>query len=583
MPSGALDFGGGLAKGLATVFGNQRAAEDQKARDTAAQRAAFGRDLLPEVLKRLKSPDDLPLVMPYLDEALGTTGAKFKKGEIDPRDFIMQALGPAFSGAGSPSGPASSGEAVGRPAAPAPGVGAGAVTPATPAQSDEAVVRQMFAPRPNASTVAEVPVTAQTPPVAQTPGAGGSAAVAPAAAPAKRPGLQLLSDAELIERNTSNEAVVANATMQRQTKLARDIYDQFKDLDDDFTLYDALAMAGFRTDYNRQYASGAAGQTMRGLDAQIQRREAELGRTLTADEALEERAKYFAQSRSVTDREAISREKYGVATNLLTPEQQADVNATYEAQIGNRAYRRTAAGNEADFNAPLTPAQAQASNLPVGTTGAQVAGQSILKDAEVEQRRTTESLRDTLTDIDTRLIDAALPDENELAGKLPGAASEIRRRTTHRNEFAALEAAVDNIVNVAARVVAGAKGAQSEADAKRAENAVVGLKNSIFDPLAGDTRQSAKARIKETLKIVNEVLAKLPTQATPGTPQTPAPRADGKRVSGSAPAPAAPAAAAAAGGRPGGTGGFGVTHAGKYYTFPSQAALDAFKRGLKIP
>lgn len=532
-----LGFGAGLAEGLAGVFSAKRQNDQALARDRENRNAQIGMGVLNHLITsgRIASYDDL---MPYVDLTLGTGGKKPKKGEISPHDILSQVLAPTFSAAGG-AGAAASG---GIPSASPPAAG----VQATP--SDAAVVADMG----RTATPAGAPAAAA--PVA----APASAPTAPTGQP-RQSGIRLLSDAEMVERQVSNEGIAEKATMERRSKLARELYEQFKTVDNDFTLYDALAMAGFRTDYNRQYGSTASG-IMRGFDAQVQRKAQELGRPLTTAETEELRTTWFAANRSGgTNREALARAKFGQAFNLLTPPQQQEIIAAETALIGGQSYARTAAGNQADFNAPLTPTQAQTANLPVGTTGPQVAGQSILKDAEVEQRRSTESLKTTLADIRDRLVPAALPKADSLGGLAPGAAFALRRRSPEfRDQIAALESAVNNVVNVAARTVAGQRGAQTEKDAARAEAAIVALKDAV---LTGDTVESATVRINESLKIIDEVLSKLPQQAVPTTGT-----AQGGRSTGNATT----------------TGRFSTKYNNKTYTFNTQAKLDAFKRRYGI-
>jgi hypothetical protein len=127
-----------------------------------------------------------------------------------------------------------------------------------------------------------------------------------------------------------------------------------------------------------------------------------------------------------------------------------------------------------------------------------------------------------------------------------------------------LDSAVQGVVNVLARAVAEQKGTQTEKDADRAFASVVSLQDDLLSPLKGDTQESAKARIEQTLLTLDTILSNLPNDPTPqpkpaGTTQA---------------APAGPTA---------GAGQFSVVVGGQAYSFPTQAALDLFKRAANIP
>jgi hypothetical protein len=521
--AGAVDFGAGLAQGLAQAYGNDRANKNQLTRDKELNQMALGRDVLGFLINsgRVSDYNDL---MPFVDHAMGNTlggkPVKPKAGETDPHEILRFALEPLLSGGGAAPAPESS---AGAPAA-SSAVGGPQAVPAAPAASVAGVApMDVAAPVPAALPARTTPNG--IPPLVPdgAPAAGGPASTATS------PGIRLLSDGEMIEREVSNQATKTRAMATEQSKLARQFYDQFKGLDPDFTLYDALAMAGFKTDYNRTYSTGSQG-ILRGLDAFIAQRKAEAtaaGQPFGSEEELKARADWMAQARSGgVNREAIARAQYGKAFNQLTETEAASVIKAETALIGQQAYTRTDAGNKADFNAPLTPTQAMATNLPVGTTGPEVKGQGVSTQADIDARRGTENLVTQLTHIDKDLIDAALPDENELGGLLPGAWFALARRgalpglsreqnNAKRDAIAALEAAVNNSVNVIARNVAQQRGTQTERDAERAEAAMVSLRDQI---IKGDTRQTARTRLGETLAVVNQNLAKLPQQAMPTAP-----------------------------------------------------------------
>lgn len=528
-----LDIASGLAQGLAGVYGEKRRTDTARKAQREGRQQELGMQVLGHLIESGRVADYNDLV-PFVDLAFGTTGQKPKKGEISHHAILQQVLQPGFAASSA--------------SAEAPTAGQG-VSASTPAGGAADIVRSMGAP----SSPASAPAAA--------------ASATPAAAPAtvnRSGGLRILSDAEVLQKKTSEAETITRAQAEGQSKLAREFYNEFKDVDHDFSLYDALAMAGFKTDYNRQYSGGAQG-LLRGLDAFIAERRDRAtasGTPWTDADTLKARADWFAQNRSGgVNREALARSTFGLAFNQLTPEQAQEIVKKETALLGSQSYARTAGGNQADFDAPLTPKDAQATNLPVGTTGGQVKGQEVLKDAEIQQRRSTESLRTTLVDIRDRLVPAALPKKDSLGGLAPGAAYALRRRSKEgREPIAALESAVNNIVNVVARTVAEQRGTQTESDAKRAEAAIASLRDAI---ISGDTTESATVRINETLKIIDNVLQRLPAPPKPTAPLTRAPSRN------------APAAAPA--------GKFSVKFRGKDYPFDTQAQLDAFKRRFSIP
>jgi hypothetical protein len=258
------------------------------------------------------------------------------------------------------------------------------------------------------------------------------------------------------------------------------------------------------------------------------------------------RATVGSQPRSYgQDREAIAKSKYGLQFKDLNQEQATDVIAEEKKVLEGKATARGTGAATAKFDAPITVQTAQQTNTTVGATSRQYAGQEIASEAEQGQRRGVEQVKTQLDHV-KGLIAAALPKQGELAGLAPGATLAIRRRSPqYREHVARLESALDNIVNVLARTVGQQRGAQTEQDASRAYNTVVALKGRLLDPLAGDTQESAAARINETLQYLDVVLSKLPATPVPGAGAGVAPGA-GEPPPAPGAAPGAPAAVATA-------------------------------------
>ncbi len=219
------------------------------------------------------------------------------------------------------------------------------------------------------------------------------------------------------------------------------------------------------------------------------------------------------------DREALAWAKYHKKYGELSAPEASDILDQEKSMLEAEARRRALGSGMGKFESPLTPTQAQQTGLPAGTTGPEVVGQGVPTMQQQEQFRTMDFLQTELTHIKNDLL-WVLPSAGETAGRLPGMAYALRRRDNrYRPDIGRLESAVNNIVNVMARVVGQQRGAQTEKDALRAEAAIVAMRDAI---ISGDTQESASARIEESLKVVQGLSALLPKQATPtATPTAP--------------------------------------------------------------
>lgn len=487
MPDGltTAGFGAGLARGLANVYSTKRANDEDERRQKEARQQQVALSVFNHLLSRddIKNFED---VQPFYDMARGVEPGKrprLAKGEVDPNEIMAQVLAPHFSAKGAAAAGVS-----------APG-GPDAQIPASASSSSAGATSDQLAS-------VGAPAAPQVPSTPNQPAQGGRSLL----------GVPLLSDEEKLARDIHTKQAVANAEDIRKTQKAREFYQEFSKMDPDFELRDALRMAGFNVDINRSSGSSAV---MRGFDAQIARKETELGRRLTTDEAEQVRTEWYAANRSMgVNREALARATFGKAFELLDPKQQQQVILQETTLLGQHSYATTAAGNQADFNAPITPAQSATTELPVGTTGPQLEGQQVPTAQDRDSYRTVEGVEQSLNDIKT-LIKVLPHDSDLIGGRLPGAVNAARRRMPeYRAQYAALESRVSGIVNTLARA-AGQKGSQSEGDAMRAEQSIVALKDAI---LAGDTYESALARIDESLKMTAQVKTKLPPPARPTAP-----------------------------------------------------------------
>lgn len=547
----AVDFGSGIARGLAGAFSQDRQNTMQRERereDRDRQNASF---LIDHLMKSGRVEDYADL-QPLFDVALGLRHGK--KGESTKTHAMLSAvLKPTFGAGGGDGSAAPSGS---------PGPGAAPAAPPSTSVVD------------SSGAIAPALTDAAEPSAPQAPSAAAPAAGAHPTSTSLG-GIRLRTDEGMQEA----QLALDERKFRVQAQRARDIYNSFKQFDSDFTLRDAMRAAGFDVDVNRGSRGAGTISQLGTFGAYLAKKQSEKAATgddspLTSDEVLTARSEFYAANRSMgVNREAIARELYGKAFALLDQSQQAEVIKKETSLIGQQAYSRTASTELAQFNAPIDAATAKATNLPVGTTGPQVAGQTILTDAEQGVQQSLAGLSTTLTDIRDRLIPAALPHTSDITGTLTaGAAYQYRKRVSHTKEVAALESTVANTVNTLAKA-RGQVGAQTEPDIDRAMQALVNTQASLLN---GDTVETAQQRINESMKILDEVLARLPKQAMPATPAATVP------AGGRGPSPAR----TPVGSRPprgaGAPGQFTVKVGDKTYTFPTQAAADLFKRGAGI-
>jgi hypothetical protein len=234
--------------------------------------------------------------------------------------------------------------------------------------------------------------------------------------------------------------------------------------------------------------------------------------------------------------------------NAVPADRMGDVYRLAQAIDAGMVSSRTEARLFTTQQGPLDPKLLVEQHLPFGTQGRQLTGQTLPTAEERTRRIAVENIRRQVEDI-RQAIPKALASEKDLAGLAPNAANAILARTTKRNEFAELASNVNAVVNTLARAVQEQRGAQTEADARRAYETLVSFENTLrqmfTDPFGGDTIESADRRIAVTLAHLQIALARIPsdpviqpvpTPAAPATPgATPAPAG-----AGATPTPATP-------------------------------------------
>lgn len=449
--AGALGFGGGLAKGLASALLQNRERADQKAREaTEAQFRQF-QALNPVAFQAASESGDWSAYEGFLTQYFPELAKSAKK-----TGFSFQDLGPLLSAPGLQEPPA---------------VGAGQ-TPAAASGLPGGAPLMMLSPEGAPSQ----PIEVQEP----VPSRAAVAPATPPAAPDPRSqflGMTMLTPEQRGERETGMEIAKLERTRTAQVQLARRMLPQLKAIDESITLEDAL-----------RYVSK--------------------GELVTPASRLASGNIY----RYGVDREAISMATFGVPFGEGTRQQQAIVLREEKSMLEAEALARGTGTGQARFQAPMTAEQAQAAGVPAGTRSSDIAGQVVPTAAVRDRRKSVEELKENLTHIRNDLL-GPLPKKGELGELAPGAMYTVRRRLPkYRTEIASLESAINNVVNVMARSVGEQRGTQTERDALRAEAAIAQIRDAL---LTGDTQESATARIDESLRVLDGILGRLPIEPVP--------------------------------------------------------------------
>jgi hypothetical protein len=200
--------------------------------------------------------------------------------------------------------------------------------------------------------------------------------------------------------------------------------------------------------------------------------------------------------------------------SMVPPQDAARVNQIAQDIREEDARRAALGGGVGKYQSPITIPQAQDTRLPVGTTGPQVAGQTIPTTAQADRRLVLGTMVNQLKRIDDLLY--ILPSASEAMGKVPGATIAFRRKLpAYREGFASLDSAINQILASLSRTVQQNVGTQTELDAQRAMDTLAQIKTRLLDPFSGDTQESARARIAETKLYLDEILKTLPATPTP--------------------------------------------------------------------
>lgn len=233
--------------------------------------------------------------------------------------------------------------------------------------------------------------------------------------------------------------------------------------------------------------------------------------------------------------EAIAQRDYGMSMSNLAienPDALIDV-AEKAANFGQENARATTAAregakNDSALDKPVDLKTAQATGAPVGAPQRSFVGQQVPTQESMKTEMELKNARSQMEQI-IPLLDV-LPSQHELIGGLAPGMVLAKRRVTDRERVAALESAVQNIAAPMQRAKGDTR--LSNADMDRAFDQMVQLKAGLSNPLGGDTRESALARIRQTMQFLDLAESNRIQRPTPGgaaaAPGTPPPGGKGK-------------------------------------------------------
>lgn len=491
MNSTGMSFGGGFASGLAQVLGQRRqeklAAQERQINNTWKSI---------QFLLDSGQVGDVADLQPHFDTlaqmgAFGDPKAKGKKGQPGVQDHAANILGMVLNQKQSqPGGPVADPNQAGL------GPDDGGQTP-PPQMLDQLAPRNLSFP------------TSVTPPRTLN-------------------GIPLLTQEQAVERKVQNEgtAIMAKVNLARQR-----ILPALQAVDPSATLDDALAAVGIRPSQAGQYAPSFQEVSGKMPDGSRVTGVLDARRGMFVDPITKEPLAGFvkdeagAGARMGTNREAIAISKFGKRFSELTQPEAQQVMQAEQDYLAQTAQSRVEGAGTGKMNTPADLDTARQNNVPVGTTSAEVAGQSVPDQATVDRSRSIANLKTELGTI-RDLAQKVLPSQASLAGGLvPGAVIGLRRRDPRfREDFASLDAAMSNIVNALARSVGEQRGTQTEKDAERAYQTVLSIQGDLLSPTKGDTQESAIRRLDETMKYLDVVLSNLPQSPTPNKNAAPATR-----------------------------------------------------------
>lgn len=488
-------FGTGMLSGLSNVLLMKRQESREEARRKEEQARTFADILMKS--GQVKDVRDLkPLLGVYMPEFFGEEAekAKGKKGAKDgqqhPGDIISRVLQSAINGPG--------------PLLPGP---------AAQTEASSTAATMPFGQTEPAPSVPGTPQPLQSSPF--------SMPSQPMAAPQEMSfgGINLMTPEQAMTRKTQMDL---DQKMQQIEMIRSRILPALRAADPTTTLDDALAMFGIKTSRS-EYAPSfqqVKGKMPDGSDA-FGVFDARGGRYIHPI-TREPLVGFTPDTSGATyhygvDREALAQKLFDKDYGQLDSAQQEVVMREETKLLGSESQSRAQGTGLGRFNTPVDIPTAQSTGVAVGTKASDVAGQNVPTNQQRDRRNSIVTLKASLEDIRDRLLEP-LPTKGSLGDYLPGPVMVARRRMPmYRDPIAKLESAINNTVNVVARSVGEQRGTQTENDALRAEAAIASLRDSLT---RGDTRESAEARINETITILDRILGSLPE--TPVAPEKPA-------------------------------------------------------------
>lgn len=491
MNSTGMSFGGGFASGLAQVLGQRRqeklAAQERQINNTWKSI---------QFLLDSGQVGDVADLQPHFDTlaqmgAFGDPKAKGKKGQPGVQDHAANILGMVLNQKqAQPGGPVPDPNQAGL------GPDDGGQTPA-PQMLDQLAPRNLSFP------------TAVTPPRTLN-------------------GIPLLTQEQAVQRKVDNEgvAIMAKVNLARQR-----ILPALQAVDPSATLDDALAAVGIRPSQAGLYAPSFQEVSGKMPDGTRVTGVLDARRGMFVNPITKEPLVGFvkdeagAGARMGVNREALAQSMFNKRFSELEQGEAQQVMKAEQDYLAQTAQSRVEGAGTGKMNVPADLDTARQNNVPVGTTAAQVAGQAVPDQATVDRVRSLENVNSELDRIG-ELAAKVLPTKGSLAADYtPGIVIGLRRRNPNfKEDFAALDSALNGIVNVLARSLAEQRGTQTEQDADRAYQAAVVARDNMTSPTKGDTVESAAARLKETQDYIKKVLANLPKTPAPDKNAAPAVR-----------------------------------------------------------
>lgn len=556
MPSGAgaAGFGGGFAKGLASVLMSNRQAQAKKKSEEEERKDRLFSAMLPSLLENAESPADLESVFTerFPDLFGGTAGKSGGKGKAggksSPFEMIQHFIGPLLGKKQQAGG----GPQVGNDLP-----SQGGITGNLPGRSLPMEVDPITGEAPTSPVVP--PATAALAAGAPPPAVPVAAAGAPAAATRRTLfGVPLMSEEERATRDakriTGREGAVATARVD----VARRLLPQLQALDKNVTLEDALRYVSKGDLFNPYTGSTGGVSSVPGqvteadgsthpefgiFDRKLQGYVYPAGHEKAGQTIPGFTPRTSTGSTNLgADREAKARELFNKPASALNSEEMAKVNAALPQFAGQMAEGRGLGSGRAkittELNSPIGATAASLYNVPPTTTLAELSQTNTLRPEQQEKVASLGQVDQLLDDIN-KALPTVFPDVEEgIWGRLQSQFSLAMQKLAADDDLAKLDGAINASLAQVAQLSGQPGSRLSDKDIELAKSTLAELKPSVF---GGDTLRTAKVRLGVLQRLLDKAKSAVPSkEASPGSTK--------------APAGAAPAAGGGAGGTGGATG-----------------------------